>query len=562
MPLTPPALLVRAVASVAGGVLLYASFPPRTLWWLAPVGFALLGAAVRGRAARAGFGCGLLFGLGYLLPLLAWTGAFVGPSPWLMLATSEALFCAAAGAGMAAVSTLPGAPVLGAAVWVAAEAARSRLPFGGFPWGKVAFGQPDGPMLPLAALGGSSLLSFAVVMSGLGLAEFVRRAIAGRAGAGAGSTAHRTPAVGTAPRMANTTSRAPDATPRTADTMSRAPETTPRIPGTALIAPALVTVLPLAAGLAATPFLAGPESAGQAGTITVALVQGNVPRAGLDFNAQRRAVLDNHAERTRQLAADIATGRVPRPDLVVWPENASDIDPLRNADAAAVIDDAAREVGVPILVGAVLQPDDRTVENAILRWEPGTGFTGKYVKRHIQPFGEYIPLRPVARLVSRDADRVRRDMVRGDQVGVLDVAGTRVAVATCYEVAFDAVVADAVRAGGTVLVVPTNNATFGYTEMTYQQLAMSRVRAVEHSRAVLVAATSGVSAIVRPDGTVAEQTGLFTPDALVASVPLRTTVTLATRLGAAVEWLLVIVGVASLLLVGWQRRRVTAGQRP
>jgi apolipoprotein N-acyltransferase len=536
-----PAVLARAAMSAAGGGLLYASFPPRTLWWLAPVGFALLGAAVRGRAARAGFGYGLLFGLGYLLPLLVWTGAFVGPAPWLLLATFEALFCAAAGAGMAAVSTLPGAPVLGAAVWVAAEAARSRLPFGGFPWGKIGFGQPDGPMLPLAALGGSSLLSFAVVMSGLGLAEFARRVAAGRTVGTAGTERPAGTETQTGTERAGKMLHGVDAT---------------------LIAPALAAVLPLAAGLAATPLLAGADGAGQSDTITVALIQGNVPRAGLDFNAQRRAVLDNHAQHTTQLAANVATSRAPQPDLVVWPENSSDIDPLRNADAAVVIDDAARAVGAPILVGAVLLPYDRTVENAILRWEPGTGSTGKYVKRRTQPFGEYIPLRSVARLVSKDVDRVRRDMVRGDRVGVLDVAGTRVAVATCYEVAFDAVVADAVRAGGTVLVVPTNNATFGYTEMTYQQLAMSRVRAVEHSRTVLVAATSGVSAIVGPDGTVTQQTGLFTADVLVASVPLRTTTTLATRIGATVEWLLVAVGAVSLLLVGWQRRRAAAGQRP
>lgn len=503
------AVLVRVLGAAGGGVLLYVSFPPRTLWWLAPIGFALFGAVLWGRRARAGFGYGLLFGLGFLLPLLVWTGEFVGPVPWLLLAAFEALFCGAAGAGMAAVSRLPAAPVLGGAVWVAAEAARSRLPFGGFPWGKVAFGQPDGPLLPLAALGGAALLSFAVVVSGLGLAELVRRAATTR---------------------------------------------------TALAGPALATVLPLVAALGMALLPPGDDS----GTITAALVQGNVPRAGLDFNAQRRAVLDNHANRTEQLAADVAAGREPQPDLVVWPENASDIDPLRNADAAAVIDRAAQDIDAPILVGAVLRPDDDTVENAILRWEPGAGSTAKYVKRRVQPFGEYIPLRPVARLVSKDVDRVRRDMARGDQVGVLDIAGradTRVAVATCYEVAFDDVVTDAVRAGGTVIVVPTNNATFGDTEMTYQQLAMSRVRAVEHSRAVLVAATSGVSAIVAPDGTVTRQTGLFTADALVDEVPLRETTTLATRIGAAVEWLLVIVGVCSVLLVGWQRRRAATGQR-
>ena len=150
---------------------------------------------------------------------------------------------------------------------------------------------------------------------------------------------------------------------------------------------------------------------------------------------------------------------------------------------------------------------------------------------------------------------MRRPLQPGDAVGVLDVAGTRVAIATCYEVAFDNVVHDAVRAGGTVLAVPTNNATFGYTEMTYQQLAMSRVRAVEQSRTVLVAATSGVSAVITPDGAVRQRTGLFTADALVADVPLRTATTLATRLGAAPEWLLVTIGVAALLVVVLRSRR-------
>jgi apolipoprotein N-acyltransferase len=496
--------LVRAAApaaSATGGVLLYLSFPPRTLWWLAPLGFALFGAAVRGRGAKGGFSLGLLFGLGFLLPLLEWTGTYVGPVPWLALSAFEALFCAVAGAGLAAVSRLPAAPLFGAAVWVACEAARGRLPFGGFPWGKVGFGQPDGPMLPLVALGGSSLLSFAVVVTGLGLAELARRAITTRA---------------------------------------------------ALLAPALAAVLAPLAGLASTPLLAGADS-GE--SITAAVVQGNVPRAGLDFNAQRRAVLDNHANRTRQLATDVTAGRAPQLDLVVWPENASDIDPLRNADASAVINRAADDVGVPILVGAVLRPDDETVENAILRWEPGVGSTGKYVKRRIQPFGEYIPLRRVARLVSSDVDRVRRDMVRGDQVGVFDVAGTRVAVATCYEVAFDDVVTDAVQAGGTLIVVPTNNATFGFTEMTYQQLAMDRVRAVEHGRTVVVAATSGVSAIVRPDGSVSQRTGLFTPAALVERVPLRSATTLSDRLGAWPQWIMVGAGLAALVAGIAIRRR-------
>ena len=517
--LTPRmAVPVRMVAAVAGGVLLFASFPPRTLWWLAPVAFAVLGAVLHGRRARAGFGYGYLFGLGFLLPLLVWTGSFVG-WPWLFLPAIEAVFIGATGAGMAMVSAPTATvawlragvtPVLGAAVWVVGEAARGRVPFGGFPWGKVAFGQPDGLFLPLAALGGSPLLSFAVVLTGLGVAEVTRRLLV-RGDAGDRPWA-----------------------------------------------PALAAVVPLLVGVAVAPLVV--DTAPQAGSLTVAIVQGNVPRAGLDFNSQRRAVLDNHRDRTDLLADDVRAGRRPQPDVVLWPENAADIDPIRNADATAVVDAAADRIGAPILLGAILDPppvDGRVVgpQNAIVQWEPGVGPTAEYVKRHVQPFGEYIPMRRVARWFSAEVDRVRRPLVPGDKVGVLDVAGTRIAIATCYEVAFDGVVRDAVRAGGTVLAVPTNNATFGYTEMTYQQLAMSRVRAVEHSRAVLVAATSGVSAVIEPDGSVTARTGLFTADALVADVPLRTTATLATRLGAAPEWLLVAIGVAALLMVGLGGRR-------
>jgi len=134
-----------------------------------------------------------------------------------------------------------------------------------------------------------------------------------------------------------------------------------------------------------------------------------------------------------------------------------------------------------------------------------------------------------------------------------------VGFATCYEVAFDGVVRDSVR-GANLLAVPTNNATFGHTEMTYQQLAMDRVRAVEHGRAVAVAATSGVSAFVMPDGSIAEQSGaLFTDAALVRSLPLRSTTTLSDRLGSSPEWVLTILGLGALAaaVVVRRRRRVT-----
>ena len=495
----------RAVGAVAGGVLLYLSFPPRTLWWLALPAFALLAMALHGARARVGFVTGALFGLAFLLPLLVWTSTFVGALPWIALTVLEAAFVGLAGSGMALVSRLPAAPVWGAAVWVAGEAVRARVPFGGLPWGRVGFGQPDGPLLPVAAIGGEPLLSFVTVLAGLALGELVRRAAVRRR-------------------------------------------------SSALVAPAVLVVLALLAGPLAALVPAGDGTAA-ARTVTIAAVQGNVPRLGLDFNAQRRAVLDNHVRATEQLGADVAAGVVPQPDLVVWPENSSDIDPLRNPDAAALIDRAAGAVGAPVLVGAVLRnPDDATSSNSALVWEAGTGVVARNDKRRVQPFGEYMPWREFFRTFSTYVDRAG-NFVPGPGPGAVDMAGVRVGVTICWEVAFDDLVADSVAAGATVLAVPSNNATFGLTEMTYQQLAMSRVRAVEHDRPVVVATTSGVSAMITADGTVVRSSRQFTPDVLVERIALRDTTTLATRWRSAPEWALVACGLVAVGVAAATRRR-------
>jgi apolipoprotein N-acyltransferase len=228
---------------------------------------------------------------------------------------------------------------------------------------------------------------------------------------------------------------------------------------------------------------------------------------------------------------------------------------------------------VPVVVGAVLRPvvnaDDTAViegpRNAAVVWTPRVGPTDQYVKRHLLPFGEYIPIRGVASLFSADVARVT-DFVPGTGTPTLDAGPARLGVATCYEVAFDDDVRDAVTAGADLLTVPTNNATFGETDMTYQQQGMSRLRAVEHDRAVVIAATSGQSAVIAPDGTVLDRTGaLFTPGVLVDRVPLRTTTTLATRLGPAPEWVLAAAGVAAAGvggIRGARTRRRTGGPTP
>ncbi|HTF52729.1 MAG TPA: apolipoprotein N-acyltransferase [Pseudonocardia sp.] len=525
--------LARLLAAPVGGVLLYLACAPRTAWWLAPIAFALLGAVLRGRRWRTGLGLGVLFGLGYFVPLLPWIGIYVGALPWLALATLEAVFLGV-GCGLIAVaSRLPAAPVWAAMLWVATEAGTSRFPFGGFPWGKVAFSQADGPFARLAALGGAPLVGFAVVLTGFALAELVRRLLR-RYGAGplrAAGIKPLTPAGGAPPSVAGGGSRR------------------------GWVTPTACLVLPVLVALLIPAWLTGAGGP-PARTVTVAAVQGNVPRLGLDFNAQRRAVLDYHVRRTLQLADDITAGRVPHPDLVIWPENSSDIDPLLNSDAYAEISAVVDRLGVPVLVGAVLvQPDDVHTTNTALVWAPGVGPVERNDKRRVQPFGEYLPWRSFFRLLSPYADKAG-NFVPGHGPGVVQMAGIPVGVAICWEIAFDDLVNDSVHNGAQLLAVPSNNATFGLSEMTYQQLAMSRLAAVEHDRAVVVAATSGVSAIIAPDGSELARTPVFAPAALVERVPLRTTTTLATRLGAVPEWILTAAGLVAFG-VAWRRR--TAG---
>lgn len=501
------AFATRALVAVLAGLVLDSGFAPLSLWAAAPVGVAMLALACRGASVRAGAALGVLAGLGLFLPLLSWTGLQVGALPWLLLVVSQAAFLAALGAALPVLLRLPASPVWVAAAWVAQEAARGRIPFGGFPWGRLAFSQPDTALTRLAALGGAPLVTAAVGLLGGALAAMV------------GAAALRD-------RQAATRGLA-----------------------------WLVGCLAVVGGLAVVAPVGGTGP-----SVRIAVVQGNVPRLGLEFNAQRAAVLLNHVQATRQLAADVRAGRVARPDLVVWPENSSDVDPFEDPAAYAAIDGAVRDIGVPVLVGAVLDGPGNHVSNTGIVWDPVMGPGARYVKRHPVPFGEYIPLRSLARLVSPAVDLVPRDFAAGDRVGLLDLGPARLGDVICFEVAYDGLVRDTVLAGGRLLVVQTNNATFERSAETEQQLAMGQLRAVEHGRSVVVAATSGVSAVIRPDGSLAYHSQIFTRDVAVVDVPLRDAQTPATRLGALPEAALTLLALAGLAagVLATRRRREAA----
>jgi apolipoprotein N-acyltransferase len=498
----------RTLLAVTGGFLLVLAFPGYDLVALAVLGPAALALAVRGQGFRSGLWLGLVLGLAFFVPLLSWTGTYVGPIPWLALAVFEALHLALLGGATALVSRQRLWPLWAAALWVADEALRGRFILGGFPWGRLGFSQTEGPLTSFAAYGGVPLVSFAVALTGTLLAAAV---------------------------VALQRFRRDPAALRPV-----------------VVAVAAVLAVPAVGAVAWLP-LAGPSLTEGGPTTTVAVIQGDVPRAGLDFNAQRRAVLDNHVQQTLDLASGVAAGEEVQPDVVLWPENSSDIDPYRNDDAAAQIQRAADAVDAPILVGAIVQGPGRLISNTAIVWHPGSGPGETYVKRHPVPFGEYVPARKFFRFFSEDVDRVT-DQHAGDEVGVLDAGGVRLGDLICFEVVYDGLVADVVDGGAEVLVVQTNNATFGYTDESEQQLALSRLRAVEYGRTVAVVATSGISAIVSPDGSVVRSSSLFTPAVFVEEIARRDSTTVAARLGAVPEWALTALAAAGLLAVALRRR--------
>ncbi|MPZ94749.1 MAG: apolipoprotein N-acyltransferase [Propionibacteriales bacterium] len=481
------------------GVALALAMPPLGWWPLALVAVAGLGLLCRDASLRAAAVRGLLFGFTFVL-VAAWWLYSVVPGIQFAIAAVEAPFYLVLGLALAATSRLPGWPVWGACAWAGVELARGHLPFGGFPWARLGTPFVDTGIVSWARYLGEGGLTFVVALAALLLAA----AVVGR---------HRL----------------------------------------LLALPAAVAALALlAAGWVLPVGLHGTEGR----TATVAVVQGDTPGEGIDSMAEPRVVLENHATATHDLAADIEAGRAEQPDVVVWPENSSDIDPLLDADAGALIQDAVDAVGVPVLVGAVTRgPGDDHVQGTGIVWEPTTGPGETYAKRRLVPFGEWVPLRaaftPIVPLLEQE---IPRDFFPGDGPGVLDLGDVRMGAVMCFEVAYDEAIRDVAGEDVDLLAVQTNNATYLGTAQLEQQWAITRLRAVETGRAVAVAATTGISGFVRPDGSVLDRTTSRAQQALVAEVPIGEGTTPGIRLGGWFDLAaagLGLVGVA----VGVVRRR-------
>lgn len=429
---------------------------------------------------------GAIFGLAFMGPLIWWMNA-VSQGAYVALVLAETAFFAVIMLALRAAVRLPWWPLWGAVVWVLGESARSSIPFSGFPWGRLAHTTIDTPFAPYARLlgmPGTTAVLFVVAAMLLVLAT-------------ADSWRIRAMSVG------------------------------------------------VVAALAVLGALLPTGVAGPAGTRQVALVQGDVP--GVFLTWERGEIFDLHVRETERLVDRIEQGEEPQPDAVLWPENATDIDPFHDARVRGGIESLAAALEAPILVGGIFDgPTVDTAYNAGVVWEEG-GPGERYVKRMLVPYGEYVPFRrALGGIVPRFDRDIPRDMLPGDRSGALRVGDFTVGDTICWDIAYDGIVRETVKAGAQMLVVQTSNASFTGTSQPTQQWNISRLRAIETGRWVLVPSTNGISGIADASGNEKARAPLHEPATLSADVPLAGGLTPALRFGGWLELLLGVLGV-----LGW-----------
>lgn len=484
-------------SAFVGGLVTALAFPPFAAPALAPVGLAALTISAGGGRGRRGLAAGFAFGLAFFGVTLWWLAGSISPVAWVALTLIQAGWLAVAGAGISLMRGLRAWPMWAACWWTAIESARSAIPWGGVPWGRLGLTALDTPWQGLLGTLGVAATGTAVALLGTTLAAVTlaverRRAVL------------QTPLA----RLGATVS---------------------------------VGVLVTATVAGTTPTISGGPVA------HVGIVQGGVPGDGTQVARNHRAVTAQHLAETRALAQRADGG--PPPELVIWPENALAVDPDRDSVARRALTVATEAVGVPLLVGAVTDDANpsRARNQGIVWTSAGAG--SRYTKQHLVPFGEFVPFRSLAERISSRVADIERDMVAGaPDPSPLRVGSLRVADALCFDVAYDDTIRDQVSQGADLVVVQTSNAMFLGTAQPEQQWAMTRARAIEVGRSIVVSSINGISGAIAPDGSVLKRLPTTRAASTVAAVPLITTTTLATRFGPWPARLVWIAAAVALLL--------------
>jgi apolipoprotein N-acyltransferase len=490
------AILVAAGA----GAVLDAGFPDRNWWFLAPVGVALMLVALLGRSLGTGLLVGLVAGLSFWLIHIYWITLYLGLVPWFALGGLQSLFFAI-GLGLTTLVLRYG-PGLWPSVWgrlglvpvIVAGLWTAREAISAvWPYGGFSWGR-------VALSQSESPFGALVAWVGLSGLSFILVWLSA---------------------LAVQLLREPD--------LARSLRAT-----VAVGAVALVLAIP------AWPTLVS-------GTTRLAAVQGNAD-AGLFAEYSPGQILQDHTAATLPLIGESV-------DFVVWPENASDIDPTRSAAGAQVLDYISTEMDAPLITGTITQPDD-TYFNSSLLWEAGRGAVDVYDKVHPVPFAEYMPDRTFWRPFAPDLiDLIGRDYGIGTRDNIFDINGVLAGIAICFDIADDQLVHEMIDGGAQLILAQTNNADFGHTDQSVQQLAIARLRAIETGRTVVNISTVGSSAIITPNGRTLDSLPTFTAAAMVQTVPLSDTITPAMVAGRGIEWLLSGFGLAGLALCMAAARR-------
>ena len=249
-----------------------------------------------------------------------------------------------------------------------------------------------------------------------------------------------------------------------------------------------------------------PVNVSASATTNVLMIQGNVPQMGLDFNSRAKAVFNNHFEKTQS-----ELKKNSNVDFVLWPENSVDVDPFQNDDVKKSLDSIQK----PLIIGAIVDKGNSILNTSIL-W--GGELPPTYIKQHLTPFGEYIPLRSLASVISPYTDRVR-DFEPGQEQVFFTVKEAVIGPVICFELVDDELLHKA-AVSSNILAVQTNSATFGMSAESAQQLAMTRVRAIEHGRNIVSVSTTGYSAVIDSNGKVLQKTSMGTAESIRAEVEL------------------------------------------
>lgn len=479
---------VVAAAAIALGLLL--AFPSAwgSYWLCAWLAMGLWLLILRRARRRYALAISALAALIFFLVLFRWVSVSLGFStPWIALALCETLFLTLWSGSVLAVRrlTTPLWTLWTAFSFAGIEAWRAAFPWTGMPWGMLGFSQVDSPIKGWIPLLGENGMAFLMV--------------------------------GILAALVSVTWKI-------------------SMPNLVTAGLALLVVIASGSGLPSLP------SSKDSPKLQVTAMQGGVSWPIDSTYSRPGTILAGHLAQARN--SDLSGTQ-----LVLWGEQAGDIDP--RSDAAWGKELRAWQAGqqIPLLFGTLVY-QEKTTSNQVLKLEDGS-FSQVYSKREPVPFGEFLPARPfISKIFPEQVKMLPRDMIPGKKPGVAAVGDARVGANICFEVAIDSLVRDTVNAGANLLYFPTNNSSFGYSYQSRQQLQIARFRALEYDRSSAQVAVGGVSALVNPEGQVLAGSGLFRADTLKAALPLRDTLTFQARFGSGLNAFFRFGVIVGLLLVG------------